>query len=235
MKPSHQGRRWRRFAWLAVAGCAAFSWNQAGHAMPIDALIDPNATQPLRLDWGAGGGTGILLQNPPGVGGKVSIELLDGPAPPLAAPDGFVLLDNTLRVSSSLPSEGLRMRASMGIRVGQGRRIPVRLRGLRPDSLRLLRADFASGRWIRAINSIRARERADIRMITDGRADFTLGHFGIDSVRQTVWAVVDTSGEQLFAIGAKRVPEPVGWLLLVTGAAFFAVARRRTRAEARAR
>ena len=70
-------------------------------------------------------------------------------------------------------------------------------------------------------------------MISDGRADLTLGHFGIDSARQTVWAVLDTSGEQLFAIGARRVPEPVGWLLLVTGAACFAGLRRRAAARSR--
>ena len=158
----------------------------------------------------------------------IGIELLGGPNPfNLVVPDGFVLLDNTLKVNSGLLPGGRRLRARMDL--GRyGGRASLRQQGIRINSLRLLRADFDSGRWIRAVDAIREKRRADIRFLTAVRADFVLGHYGIDPQQDFVWAVLDTSGEQFFAIaGLRAVPLPAAGLLFLAGSGLLLAFSRR--------
>lgn len=157
--------------------------------------------------------TGFQVLNLSDVAGSVSMTQLDA-LPPLnvSAPKGFKLLDTSLLVSSTLPAAGRRLQ----IRYDFGR-YNLRRAGIRAGSLRLMRADIRMGRWMPAIRAIRDLQRADIRFIDGGRADLKLGHYGIDHQNQYVWAVLDTSADQYFAIAGKPIPLPAAGALLFSG------------------
>lgn len=169
--------------------------------------------------------TGLQLLNLSDVGGSVSLATMNQlPNLDLKQPQGFKLLDLTLQVNSTLPAAGRRLQ----IRFDYGR-ANLRRAGIRAGSLRLLRADIRAGRWLPAVRAIRDGRRADIRYITGG-ADFKLGHFGNDTDKQYVWAVLDSSGDQLFAIAGKPVPLPAAGVFLASGlGALILSARRRRR------
>ena len=227
-----------------ITGCVLAIWACAAYAEPISVLIGPaeENPEPILIDWTAdedADETGVLIQNLSDQKGQVTIELLtgmpEGVIPPegLKTPEGFKLLDTTLYVKSELMAGARRIRARMDY--GRFGRAGLRELGIRANSLRLMRADFESKRWIRAVRSIVETERADIRYFGGrefGRgADFILGHHGFDDKNEFVWAVMDSSGEQYFAIGGlTAVPIPAAWLLFVTGSGLLFIAgRRRTK------
>ena len=216
---------------LFVLGLALIGWPAIGHSALIGGF-DSELLLPLNPN-NLADKTGVRVLNKSTSGGEVSVELLPGKFDDtLLLPDGFLLLDNTLRVASTLLPGGRRIRARMDF--GRfGGRAGIRKLGIRANSIRLLRADLRKGRWIRAVDSIRKRADAEIRFLTEGRADFVLGHHGIDKQNQFVWAVLDTSETQLFAIGGIAIPAPPAWLLLLTGSGLMLVALKRRRRDTR--
>ena len=193
-----------------------------------DRLLNP-------ADPAGGDDTGIRVINLAPQGGTVRVSLESGARDfNLALPDGFLLLDNTLHVTSDLLPGGRRLRARVDF--GRYGRAGIRAMGIRVGSLRVLRADFASGRWIRAIDSIRAfdfnqeRVLVERRFLTALRANPVIGNYGIDLQKEFAWAVVNTSGDQYFALGGlSQVPLPAAWILFLSGSGLLAWSTRRRR------
>jgi len=197
------------------------------HAAPV--IIDVAPNQPVFADWNdaVDDDTGVLVEKLSGGGGRLTIELLDEPGFTLPTPDGFLLLDNTLFVKPELEAGGRRMRIRIDYQRFGGR-AGLRDFGIRANTIRILRADRNDGRWIRAVNGIRATN-ADIRYLRARRADFTLGHHGFDEQKEFAWAVVDTQGAQYYALGGlANVPLPAAWLLFITGSGLLLMVSRKT-------
>ena len=157
----------------------------------------------------------------------ISVDLLDNDSVlNFDVPDGFVLLDKTLRVTSTKPAGKRRIR----IRMDYGRfggRAGLRRLGIRANTIRILRTTRASGRWKPAVQRLNEqrianqKRRLDIRYLRLLRDDdFVLGRHGYDMKRDFAWAVVDTqdqTGVQYFALAGMAVPLPAAWLLFLSG------------------
>lgn len=217
---SRTGRRLVAF----MLGLGLVSGASLIQAAPL--VIDVGPTLPVIADWSGAGDdddTGVRLQKLGGAGGNLSIELLNDPGFSFAAPQGFQLLDNTLFVKPELAAGGRRMR----IRMDYGR-AGLRRLGIRANTLRILRADFNTRRWVRAVNGIRATN-VRARYLGARRADFTLGHHGFDQQKEFAWAVLDTKGAQYYALGGlTNVPLPAAWLLFITGSGLLLMVSRKT-------
>lgn len=81
-------------------------------------------------------------------------------------------------------------------------------------SLRILRYDKPEARWRPARDAVAGR--AEIRFLPGRRADFTLGHHGVDLQNDLVWTVQGDGGA--YALGFEIVPEPGTFGMFVTGA-----------------
>lgn len=212
---------------VLLLGTSLSGWSHSGNAMKITTVPG----QPIVLDLGDpsdADDTGVKILNQEQNPFDVEIELLrNDPVLNLPTPDGFVLLDNTLRVTSTNPAGKRRIR----IRMDFGRYLRAgRIPGIRADSIRLLRANERfSGRWLPAVRRINEQRIADVRylrILEDD--DFVLGHHGIDLKREFAWAITDTGGTQYFAIGGVVVPLPAAWLLFLSGSGLlFMVSRNR--------
>lgn len=226
---------------IVCSSLLLLGWQGAGHANPIligsqDVPLGTEAVIDLR-NVNSGDETGVRVKNltQDGDNKSVSVNLIPGPSDlGFQLPGGFVLLDNTLLVTSDLTIPGgRRIRARLDFGRYNGGRAGIRAMGVRFNSIRLLRADFARQRWIPAVDSIRKRAEADIRFLTGIRANFVLGNHGIDTQNEFVWAVVDTAGDQYFAIGGtSAIPLPAAWLLFLTGSGMLALVARRRRSDA---
>ncbi|MDH3763773.1 MAG: hypothetical protein OEU50_22575 [Gammaproteobacteria bacterium] len=177
--------------------------------------------------------TGYLLENLSNETGDPSVEILSGdPGFNFAVPQGFVLLDTTLHVKPDLKAGKRRIRARIDYGRYYGGRAGIRKLGIRANTLRLLRANSASRRWVRAGNGIRATNLG----IRYGRTTLAglLGQQGLDTENEVVWAVLDTKGEQFFALaGLSNVPLPAGWLLFMSGSGLLLlVSRKKSRSRA---
>ena len=219
---------------LLLFGASLSGWSQVGHAMKITAT--PGQATLLDLgDATDADDTGIKILNREQTPFDVEIELLaNDPVLNLPTPDGFVLLDNTLRVTPTNPAGKRRIR----IRMDFGRYLRAgRIAGIRADSIRLLRANERfSGRWLPAVRRINEQRIADIRYLrTLEDEDFVLGHHGIDLKRQFAWAITDTGGTQYFAIGGVVVPLPAAWLLFLSGSGLLMIVSRKRRKPVTAR
>ncbi len=158
-------------------------------------------------------------------GGSLSVEYNNALANSNGAnvENGFRLLDGTLNLQTSAASG----RALTQIRMQFDGRA-LRRAGIRVGDLRLMRFDVRANSWVRArrlINDIRARTGA--RFFSGRRADFTLGHFGVDLQENNVWGVMDVGG--LYAIGVRNVSTSTSWGLLLLGlsSVLFALWRQR--------
>ncbi len=196
------------------------------HAAPV--IVDVGINTSVIANWSnaVDDDTGVRLQNLSNQSGKLSIELLDNPGSSLAPPEGFLLLDNSLFVNPGLEAGARRMR----IRMDYGRfggRAGLRDIGIRANTIRILRADFNSRRWVRAVNGIRATN-VRARYLGARRADFILGHHGFDKQKEFAWAVLDTQGAQYYALGGlTNVPLPAAWLLFISGSGLLLMVSRK--------
>lgn len=187
---------------------------------PIQVSVAPGETvfvdlsgDPLDAD-----DTGVRLRNDGLFTTPVVVEFL--PGDPLAGgrgvEGGFVLLDGTLSVETALAPGDLRAAYRMEYR-------EARARSLDKRTMRMFRLDERAGIWKRAIRGIRRRARAELRFVS-GRADFTLGHFGVDEQQRYVWSVLDVNSS--YAIGGLPLPEPSALALLAGGALLLLGSRR---------
>lgn len=231
MNICNQSAKAPALALFLLFGSSLLAWSQGGHASPITGIASPG--QPILIDWSGqqDDDTGVKVLNQEVSGdNSLSIELLQNdPVLNLPGPEGFVLLDNTLRVTSTNPAGKRRIR----IRMDFGRYLrDGSLSGIRANSIRLLRTDNpVSGRWLPAVRRINEERIADVRylrVLEDD--DFVLGHHGIDLKRAFAWAITDTRGDQFFAIGGLAViPVPAAWLLFLSGSGLMWLVTRKRR------
>lgn len=209
---------------IAALAAIAIGAGAPGFAAPVDfapgdlksVLVNPNDTR-----------TGVRIDYQSGQGGRVDLQQLSISNQPLLSnlqtPSGFKLLDTTLFVDSTLTTGVRRIRARIGYR-----RADVRALGIRANSLRLLRADIAGGRWLRAVSRIRDQGRATIRYLPATVANLRLGNHGFDATNKSVWAVTDLRGPQYFAIGGLNpIPLPAAWILFLSGSGLLLMLNRR--------
>lgn len=213
-----------RAASIAFLTAVTLGAAAAAFAAPIEfttgdlksVLLNPNDTR-----------TGVRIDYQSGQGGQVDLQQKSIANEPLLSnlqtPAGFRLLDTTLFVDSTLTTGVRRIRARIGYR-----RADVRALGIRANSLRLLRADIAGGRWLRAVSRIRDQGRATIRYLPATVANLRLGNHGFDATNKSVWAVTDLRGSQYFAIGGpSAIPLPAAWILFLSGSGLLLMLNRR--------
>jgi hypothetical protein len=169
--------------------------------------------------------TGVTFKNLSSGQGQVSVQFLPGPAlrPGDGVGGGFLLLDGTLRVSSSLPARRQLVRIRMGY---DGRRLARA--GARESSVRLLRRRAipgrTAGRWLPAIRAVQGRY--DIVRYPDmspGRFPGNVGNHGFDRRNQFVWAYLDVTSD--YGVGALAVAEPASLAFLVSGVGLLVLRR----------
>ena len=163
----------------------------------------------------------VRIKNLSSQAGEISLEGI--PGTPLRSGQTvvgeFVLLDGTLRITSNIAQGEKRVRIRMGYN-------PTRVRssGLRERSVRLMRLDARRARWQPAFRAIRNVGRVDIRRL-QGRADFVLGHYGVDLLGRDAWGVVDVTSD--YAVGALPIPEPLSLSCLAAGGVLLLLSHKR--------
>lgn len=169
----------------------------------LDAVdVPPNqeVTRDLSGDAFDDDDTGWRLFNAGVVAHKVESAWLPGSPfqPDDTVTPGFALVDGTLLVQSTAAPGEVRVRYRIEYDVRA-----VRRAGIRVGQVRLMRRDFQTGRWGRAVRAIQGR--ATGRYLPRTEADFVLGHHGFSDANSYVWAVVDVNSR--YAIGGPVVGE----------------------------
>ena len=217
-----------RRAWRAIFVVALLSQVASTHNTYAQSFIsDPIAPEQeifFTLSTGqSDDDTAIRFRNLSPASGEIQAERVFGPTlgQGQTVAEGFVLLDNYLRIATDIPQGQKRMLVRMEVDLRE-----VRARRIRADSLRIMRFDENTRHWGRAIRAIRdGRARQNARFIR-GRAQFFLGRYGIDPIRRTVWATVDVTSS--YAIGGIPVPEPMALMCFSSGAGLLLLSRRRS-------
>lgn len=153
-----------------------------------------------------------IYSDPENSEGQVVVDWI--PTPDAQIDNGFVLLDNTLRVQTDLTAGSYRLGLRRAFVRSNIRAAGIRARSLRVFRLRQIGREQVRWEAVPAYKRIAKRGRADIRRIF-GRSTFKLGNYGIALQDQYAWSVIDNGG--YFAIGGLMVPEPSTWVLLGTG------------------
>jgi hypothetical protein len=181
----------------------------------VKVIVKPHETVAVPLYPGTSDETGVVFTNLTGRRADLTVEAVSGD--PLAggrtAEKGFILLDGTLRVQTSLPPGQYRLLVKRSI---SDRRMAPR--GLRMSSLRAMRMS-SEMRFRPAVRSLRRKAgaaaaarraivgasptRGEMRAGYAGkRSRPCLGSYGFDPVNGYVWSVVDRDG--VFAVGGRR-------------------------------
>lgn len=196
------------------------------HAQSSGVTVPPDSNVLIDLsdDPEDDNNTGILFGNRSLAKAPGTVQVKQFFGPPLGKdqtlPDGFVLLDNYLHVTTNIPQGEKRMLVRMEYDIRQ-----VRARRIRVNSLRVLRLRDGGTHWRRAYRAIRDnRARQNARFIRD-RAQFILGRYGVDEARRNVWATVDVSSN--YAIGGIPVPEPAALACIGAGVGLLLIGRPR--------
>jgi hypothetical protein len=214
-----------KHAYLAVASLVVVGLGAAAAAGgELTVAIDP-VTGYGYLD---GPGYQFLFQEKePGATTTVTVEDL-AVNPPGTPPEGFLLLDGTLRVSVSGLSPGdyrMMIRKTYSAEEREHK-------GVRTRTLQLLRRERARELYLparcldRPREPIRPRSAISREEFKRGRTNGgkrALGLRGVDASNTYVWCVLDKASD--FAVGGV-VPEPLTMGLLLTGAAGLLLKRR---------
>jgi len=166
--------------------------------------------------------TGYKIESQWDLSGIPTAVWSDGkPSEQGAVPEGFKLLDGTLKIETPIPDGQMKLRVRMQFDARELRAIS----GRRISRVRLLRLRRVGRRtrWMPIRKRMLAREIRARRKI--GPATFELGEYGVDWTDSYVWGVLDVPGT--FAIG---VPEPISLLCMVGGAGVLMMRRSRRRA-----
>jgi len=177
-------------------------------------------------DTGDDNHTGIVIWNTSAGDGNVSIGYL--PTNPSGTPDeGFCLLDGTLQVTTDLLPGDLRLLVIRDVDRARLRRAR-RVRGLRRETIRVMRRKRREGSAIWHPARCRSRRMARIRRAEAPvralrrKQSGLLGQRGIAPDESYVWAVVDQASD--FAVGG-LIPEPITLACLLVPAGLLLVKR----------
>lgn len=186
----------------------------AGETLIIDA--DGDVVQEITR-------TGITIESMED--GFVEVQFIPGPVGQKEdeVADDFLLLDGTLRVSSTIPAGQQRIRVRMGYE-----RAGLRRAGLRTSSVRLLRrrALGRTARWLPAVQAATGRAGVRFARTSPLQTERRVGFYGFDADTEFVWAILDRNSD--YAVGAQLVAEPASLVLLAGGlGALFASCRYR--------
>ena len=215
-------------AMVAVLCVAVLVPRPAGALVLHVTTIDAGAVE--TLDWtgdtGDADNTGITLWNRSDAPATVSIEYLPV-NPPGDPPEGFLLLDGTLRVDTGALGDGdLRM-----LVVREYDPVRARRKRLKRERMSVMRRDRARAKYRRArclVRPMLTRKKrlvAEIRLALRRKEAGLLGSRGIDLTNTCVWAVVDKSSD--FVAGGEVIPEPVSLACVVGGLGVLVLGRRR--------
>jgi len=187
----------------------------------VSTSIGSTGIRTFYIDEAAVGETGFTIEADWDQAGPPHVWLDWAPPTTLAdPPEGFVLLDGTLGITTDIPDGQM----TLQVRIAYD---PNELRAIgwdgtkRPSMIRLIKGDSHSY-WRPIEDVIRLRGLSARRKMTP--ADFTLGHYGADLDNEYVWAVIDVPGT--FAIG---IPEPASLACLIGGVGALMLRRRRRR------
>ena len=135
-------------------------------------------------------------------------------------PDGFVLLDGTLTITTAIPDGSMRLQVRREIDRARARQLGLREREL--TLFRLKPRVAGPAVWRPIVQRIRERMGPGKARKIPNTADFMLGHYGVALTDHYVWGVIDVPGT--YAVG---MPEPTTLLCLAGGAALLLSNRRR--------